>query len=42
MLQCQAEQFPRVGHAHFSQDNQHLSDVLIYLFRGLPAVGLED
>ena len=27
MLQCQAEQFPRVGHAHFSQDNQRLSDV---------------
>jgi hypothetical protein len=42
MLQCQAEQFPRVGHAQFSEDNQRLSDVLIYLLLGLPAVGLED
>jgi len=42
MLQCHAEQFPRVGHAHFSQDHQRLSDVLIFLLLGLPAVGLED
>ena len=42
MLQYKAKQFPLVGHAHFSQDHEHLSDVLIYLLLRLPAVRLED